>query len=410
MKFARLFLLLSFCMSIYATKRSLSDVKNTQDSSSSNEDSTPPWEKRDGDNKESAQESSSEKSENKNSSVESDSKPVVSNQENSKEEKNSDNKNDHENKSSDTHHKSESAKTSKVNLVSDTSVEKDTSYKEEQAIISQELEDLDSEDEGNWLLKRVWWEQGQDLFEKIMVINNQITKNQVSIMNLREKELKQVDELFRSLGLEQDKLKSQIEYVFNLIDNAKNEDLVDEFSALEQELYEKVEKYEEDYKSLKQSLDDLADNDDLLVKSINQINKLVEECRNYEKQSWQNLKEIGQILNDEKAKDLFYKIQSNYENVEALLNYINTELEPFIKNSISTIKNNSQSISDMLNDLESKEASLDQVIQEHKEAWEAKEKAKQLQEKKKKEMLAKKKRLANRTWYQKVWDWIKSWF
>lgn len=242
-----------------------------------------------------------------------------------------------------------------------------------------------------------------------MKTNNDITSLQLSIIKARNSDLQKTDELVKEFGLEQDKIRAELAYLVNLMESAKNEEIIEDFSPAEKEVLEKIFKDEEDYKKTQELLDNLDGMEDLLGKAIIQLNQLIEECAKYEKHAWQNFKEIGQILNDEKARVLYYGIEADYKNVEAIYNYIGGELYDFIGKGENSIKNDIKALSDLIGKFESKGMEFQKTISEYKSAWQAREKANELKEKKKKELAAAAKK-PQKSFFQKIWDWLKSWF
>lgn len=275
--------------------------------------------------------------------------------------------------------------------------------------VQETITQIASEKSGNWLKKKAWWEQAQILFEKLMKTNNQITSLQVSIIKSREFHLKKNEETLKNLGLEMDKSKSELEYVVNLIDSSKNEELFEEFSSSEKAILDKIFVNESDYKKLIETIDDVLAREDLLSKAVIQLNQLVEECKNYEKHSWDNFKEIGKILDDEKARVLYYGIEADYKNVEAIYNYIRGELSSFINNCENSIDSNINSVNQGLQKLEEQGMNLEKTINDYKRAWKDRQKQKEEADKKKKSIMEKKSK-PNKSFIEKIWDWIKSWF
>ena len=60
--------------------------------------------------------------------------------------------------------------------------------------------------------------------------------------------------------------------------------------------------------------------DDVLAKLMETINRV----REYEQEAWQNFKDIARLLDDRKAKEMFYKIDATWRNVTSLKEYIQT--------------------------------------------------------------------------------------
>ena len=121
--------------------------------------------------------------------------------------------------------------------------------------------------QGNWLYKRIWWERAEERYEK-------------------------------------------------------NREEQGDLNEQERSLYESIATEEETLKQLKQDIVSIANLDhaidDALGTLMNQINRV----RQYERQAWENFKEIAHILNDTKARELYYMIEGAARNIKNISTYI----------------------------------------------------------------------------------------
>lgn len=66
----------------------------------------------------------------------------------------------------------------------------------QEALVEETLNTIEAEDEGNWVLKRVWWEQSEDLFGQIINLNDQVVQVQVKLIAMRNESDKDVADFF----------------------------------------------------------------------------------------------------------------------------------------------------------------------------------------------------------------------
>lgn len=281
---------------------------------------------------------------------------------------------------------------------------------EEDQMIESSLDTIDALDEGNWVLKRVWWEQAEAAFEKIIQLNDKIMQLQMNLVTDRNNHDREFNNLFKQIGLEQNQIVSFIDY---LLEANLSED--DQKSKEEYEILDKVESKKADFEKIKEDLTKFVELDNLISESLIQLMQLVNKCRDYETKSWEDFKEIGRVLNDEKAKELFYEVEADYKNVESIYNYINSELHNYMNSNLNEMGVLAKDTVDALAKLDDEDLSLKSLVEKHKEAVETK---KRLAELKEQEALNKKAQpkkskgffsgIAN--WFSSLWKSIKGIF
>jgi chromosome segregation ATPase len=98
-----------------------------------------------------------------------------------------------------------------------------------------------------------------------------------------------------------------------------------ELSEQERGLYETYVTEEETLKQLKLDVDMITNLDqaidDALGTFMNQINRV----KNYESEAWKNFKEIAHILNDTRARELYYMIEGAARNIKTISIYLEQE-------------------------------------------------------------------------------------
>lgn len=277
---------------------------------------------------------------------------------------------------------------------------------EEAKTIEEAIKTIEADDEGNWLLKRVWWEQAEATYGQIRSLNDQIVQAQVQLINERTAVDKKVEELLSSVEADQASLSQFMNYVTTVILASSDEPSIHEETLFRQ----KIAAYKPTLDALDQAIKTMKENDQLLSEAMVQLMSLVQECRTYESTSWQHFKTIGRILNDEKAKELFYEIDAAYKNVQAILNYMNGELRNFIQETITTITTNAETITKDLSVLKQEGSSLEEIVKEHKELQEKKKVMQEQEEKKKKILEAQKKKKAQQGFFASAFDKLGSWW
>lgn len=226
--------------------------------------------------------------------------------------------------------------------------------KNEQDVMSS-INSMNVEEEGNWLLKRVWWEQAEQTFEKIINLNDDVVKSQVDFLSKRNELDKKLNELFRKLGFDQGEISQILEYFLHELSAQRD---VQGLEASQREFFDVLSQKKEELEKLKTDLTLLSELDvkvdDVVTQLVDQVNK----AREYEKNAWQDFKEIGRVLNDKKAKVLFYQIEANLKSIQSIQNYLNNELHKYYQDLLDTTDTTSNSIVTKINELENQVGSF----------------------------------------------------
>ncbi len=190
--------------------------------------------------------------------------------------------------------------------------------------------------EGNWLLKRAFWEQAERAYEKIMAINSAIYDQQIKFVKARNEADDLSDSSFRKLGFEQGQLSGLFDGMLAEIKQQREQQLT--FSAPERQLLKSLNEKQQELEQLKLNLESIEELDNTLDKSMLNLNNQVKNCRDYEKQAWDHFKAIGRELNDKKARLLFYEMQGYLRTVEKNKDYFAGQLWTHFASTVDLMK------------------------------------------------------------------------
>jgi hypothetical protein len=286
-------------------------------------------------------------------------------------------------------------------------VEKKPKPKTEKEEVMSSINTLDVEEEGNWLLKRVWWEQSEQTFEKIIALNDDVVKLQIGYISKRSEWDKKLNELFRKLGFDQGEISEVIEYFLHQLSMTR------EFEGLEpnqREFFDLLNAKKEELEKLKLDLNSLSELDtsidDVITQLVDQVNK----SRDFEKNAWQDFKEIGRVLNDKKAKTLFYQIEADLKSIQNIQTYLSVELKKYYQDLLDNVDKASNSIVKKVYDLEKEIGNLKEQFEKLQKEEETR-KQNELENKLKSQSEAKQpKSKKQNSWFGSFWDKITSIF
>lgn len=275
--------------------------------------------------------------------------------------------------------------------------------KEGETLLS--LDTLGAEDEGNWLLKRVWWEQAESTFEKIITLNNQILEPQMEYFNSRKTTDKAIDNLFRKIGYEHGELDEMISYFLN--DVLSEREKVGDLTVSERDFIALLNEKKADLEQLKLDIAALAELETKIDEALMQVVLQVNKCRDYEKSSWNDFKEIGRVLNDKKAKALFYQIEGNYKNIQNIVNYIKVDLKKYFEGLLNKASELSDTIISKIDLLEKEGINIKDDFAKIKRYEEQRELEAEMKKKRAEEIKPKAKPTG---WFSSITNWFKSFF
>src|SRR5690606_33314533 len=130
-----------------------------------------------------------------------------------------------------------------------------------------------------------------------------------------------LDPFYTSAGIGQGELQEIIKEMIEFLEK-------DGISNHERELYEKLEAEKETLRQLALDVESVADFDDAMDKALHALMDQINRVRGFEKQAWENFKEIAQVLSDTKAEELYYMMDGAWQNIKNIGTYIEKDFTP----------------------------------------------------------------------------------
>ncbi len=186
--------------------------------------------------------------------------------------------------------------------------------------------------QGNWLYKRVWWERAEAKYEKIREVVNKVLEVRTSFFAKRAELDKNVlDPFYMKIGISQGELqeilKELLAKVEKLISNTESESLADKAEADKKILQD-----------LQKQVEQVVNQDEEVEKAIMMLVAQITKIRGIEQQAWQDFKGIARVLDDRKARELFYKVDAAWRNIKDLQQYIEQKFAGSFDQLIAKVK------------------------------------------------------------------------
>lgn len=173
--------------------------------------------------------------------------------------------------------------------------------------------------QGNWLFKRIWWERAEERYEKIRLLVDSIWESRNTFFYERNQLDRTVlDPFYMNVGIDRGELQTILSEIGEFLEKHRDQEQLSEQEQI-------LASEEETLKQLKRDIDMITSLDqaidDALGTFMNQINRV----RNYEGEAWKNFREIARILNDTRARELYYMIEGSARNIKTISTYLEQE-------------------------------------------------------------------------------------
>jgi len=214
------------------------------------------------------------------------------------------------------------------------------------------------EPEGNWLLKRAWWERAEARYDKIKGQLEEVQATRAQFSNKRtEVDRKILDPFYVSIGLGQAELSITLNHLISQITELRERK--GDLSEDERDFLELVGKDQKVLEQLHLDVQAVNSVDSAIDDALSKLDEQIALCRGYDKKAWQDLKEIARELSDKKAQELYYRIEAYSKSIQDILNYVRTDYTQFFQKLIGAAGDHVKLISASVKELKEKGIDLE---------------------------------------------------
>ena len=180
--------------------------------------------------------------------------------------------------------------------------------------------DID-EPQGNWLFKRMWWEHAEKRYEKIRDLVQKIWESRMNFFIKRTELDKMIlDPFYISMGLGQGELYEILSELVSRIEQERKEEGV--LNQSERSLLTRLKAEQQTLEQTKFDVESISQLDHDIDQALNRLMEQINRVRAYERESWEHFKNIARVLNDKKARELFFKIDTALHNIKSIDDYL----------------------------------------------------------------------------------------
>lgn len=207
--------------------------------------------------------------------------------------------------------------------------------------VLEEIKGIDTVDleepRGNWLFKRIWWERAELKFEKIHTLVGQIVESRIEFFRQRtriDKEL--LDPFYLEIGLG----KGEIQTVVNrlLTDLESEREKQGSLTERERDLLYIVQEEKKNIEQVGHYIEVISKIDVELEQAISKLLEQITRVRGYERDAWKHFKDIARVLSDTKARELYYRMDVAWSNIEEVNEYIKEDFTNYFEKLVTLLK------------------------------------------------------------------------
>lgn len=214
---------------------------------------------------------------------------------------------------------------------------------------------------GNWLFKNIWWNRSEAKYEKIRAAVEQVSELRMQFFASRTALDKTVFEpFFADIGFSQGELQGILEMLVERLNQEREKegvltdqerDLLETLTA-DRELLEQLHRDTQSILLLEHSAEDV----------IERVMEQRARISNYENDAWNARKEIARILSDTQARELYYRVDSDWRNIKNIYRYLEQDLKRYFDQLIANSKQQIERIKNNLQTLKEKGFDLRQTV------------------------------------------------
>lgn len=213
------------------------------------------------------------------------------------------------------------------------------------------------ESHGNWLFKRIWWERAEERYQRIRHVVEQVYEARMTFFSKRTEIDKTIlDPFYFSIGLGQGELRELLADIIRRLDKLKDE--AGSLNEYERAFLQELEAEKETLNQLQKDIDAIIVLDHDIDTALNRLMEQVNRVRDYERSAWDALREIGQVLSDKRAQELYYQMETLWKNAKDVHKYVMNDYSQHFTIVSNKIAAETKRISETIKQLKEKGISL----------------------------------------------------
>jgi len=170
---------------------------------------------------------------------------------------------------------------------------------------------------------------------------------------------KELNAFYLEIGFAQGELDEILQNLIEMIERQPEEAVND----AEREMLARLHKNKKDLEQLKQDIANVAEIDGAIDAALTQMIDQINKCRKYEHEAWLRFKAIAQEIDDEKARELYYHMETLQENMQDVYTYLRGEFAQYFNDLLEKAREHMARVKTTIADLKEKDIALEKRVE-----------------------------------------------
>lgn len=230
-----------------------------------------------------------------------------------------------------------------------------------------QVSDEKTGEQGNWVKKKNWLLKSYEISSNIYKLASQIAESRKIYQSKYNAIDEELDKFYKDLGMEQGKIKELFDSVGRYLEKKKKKETallvsssdktgdVDQDYARKIELLEShIKQMESDLEQLRLDMDAIADVDKSLTQRLQKVDEQITLAMTQAEATKTKVEDLWYIIDDKKARVIYYEVLNIEENLKAILSYLQDVLASDFDKVVSLVKEKVALIASNIKKLEEK--------------------------------------------------------
>jgi hypothetical protein len=230
-----------------------------------------------------------------------------------------------------------------------------------------QVSDEKTGDQGNWVKKKSWLLKSYEISSNIYKLATQIAQTKKIYQGKYNAIDEELDKFYKDLGMEQGKIKELLDSVGRYLEKKKIKDaallsapaektgVVDQDYARKIDLLEsQIRQMESDLEQLRLDMDAIADVDKSLTQRLQKVDEQITISITQSEAAKTKVEDLWDIIDDKKARAIYYEVLNIEENLKAILSYLQDVLASDFDKIVSLAKEKISLVASNIKKLEEK--------------------------------------------------------
>lgn len=236
----------------------------------------------------------------------------------------------------------------------------------EEKMVGATVDTFDTDGSGNWVLKRVWWEKIESVYEEIKKVFNDILNARMEFVSQRNSLDREMDVFYGQVGLEEGQLESIISQGLAFLQKSKTDQNF--LTAKDEEFSKLIQGKDRDFEQIKLDMEALKELDQKIDEALDTLFQQIDIANKYEQKAWENFKAIARELDDKVARKMYYETETLLKDIKNIESYITEAFSDYFKQTAQSLQTHSKSITAQIHMLKQQGVDLKKQLEELEQA------------------------------------------